>query len=102
MKAVVYAHYGSPDNLRLADVQTPVPKGNEVLVKVRAVSLNRSDWEGLQGKPLYSRIGGPLGRGARYSGRTLPDAEATGPGATLFAPGDDVFADILRSHGRVC
>ena len=60
MKAVVYTRYGPPDVLRLADVETPVPKRNEVLVKVHAVSLNRSDWETLRGKPLYSRIGGPF------------------------------------------
>src|SRR5262249_45929089 len=52
MKAVVYTRYGPPDVLRLTDVETPAPKGNEVLVKLRAVSLNASDWEVLRGKPL--------------------------------------------------
>src|SRR6516225_3411644 len=60
MKAVVYTRYGPPDVLRLMDVQAPVPKDDEVLVRVHAVSLNASDWEVLRGKPLYSRIGGPF------------------------------------------
>ena len=60
MKAVVYTRYGSPDVLRFTDVEKPTPKDNQVLVKVQAVSLNRSDWEALRGKPLYSRITGPF------------------------------------------
>jgi NADPH:quinone reductase-like Zn-dependent oxidoreductase len=60
MKAVVYTRYGSPDVLRFTDVEKPTPKDNEVLVKVQAVSLNRSDWEALEGKPLYARIMGPF------------------------------------------
>ena len=60
MKAVVRTRYGPPGVLRLMDVETPAPKDNEVLVKVRAVSLNASDWEVLRGKPLYARIMGPF------------------------------------------
>ncbi len=60
MKAVVYTRYGGPEVLRLTDADTPVPGDGQVLVQVRAVSLNASDWEVLRGKPLYSRIGGPF------------------------------------------
>ena len=60
MKAVVCARYGPPEVLRLTDVDTPVPGDGQVLVKVHAVSVNASDWEVLRGKPVYSRIGGPL------------------------------------------
>jgi NADPH:quinone reductase-like Zn-dependent oxidoreductase len=100
MKAVVYTRYGSPDVLRLADVKTPVPSGNEVLVRVRSVSLNASDWETLRGKPLYSRVGGPFRPkhsvlGSDIAGRV----EAVGRDATRFRPGDDVFADILSHMG---
>jgi len=100
MKAVVYTRYGPPDVLRLTDVETPVPRGDEVLVKVHAVALNGSDWETLRGKPAYSRIGGPFRPrhhilGSDIAGRVA----ATGPEATLFRPGDDVFADILSSMG---
>jgi NADPH:quinone reductase-like Zn-dependent oxidoreductase len=100
VKAVVYTRYGPPGVLRLTDVETPVPRGDEVLVKVRAVSLNRSDWETLRGKPLYSRIGGPFRPrhhvlGSDIAGRVA----AAGPEATIFRPGEEVFADILSRMG---
>src|SRR6516225_6520963 len=100
VKAVIYTRYGPPEVLRLADVQTPVPRDNEVLVKVCAVSLNASDWEVLRGKPLYSRIGGPFRPrhhilGSDIAGRVA----ATGRDVTRFRPGDDVFAHILSSMG---
>jgi NADPH:quinone reductase-like Zn-dependent oxidoreductase len=60
MKAVVYTRYGSPAVLRLTDVETPAPKDNVVLVKVRAVSLNASDWEVLRGKPSVLPHRGPF------------------------------------------
>ena len=100
MKAVAYTRYGPPAMLRLTDVDTPVPRGDEVLVKVHAVSLNGSDWETLRGKPLYSRIAGPFRPrhhilGSDIAGRVA----ATGPEVTLFRPGEEVFADILSYMG---
>ena len=100
MKAVVYARYGPPEVLGLADVPTPAPEDGEVLVQVHAVSLNASDWEGLRGKPLYSRIGGPFRPrhhilGSDIAGRVV----AAGRNAARFRPGQDVFADILSHMG---
>jgi NADPH:quinone reductase-like Zn-dependent oxidoreductase len=100
MKAVVYTRYGPPGVLRLAEVETPVPKDHEVLVKVRAVSVNASDWEVLRGKPLYSRVGGPFRPRRHILGSDIAGrVEAAGRRATLFRPGEDVFADILTSMG---
>ncbi len=100
MKAVVYTRYGPPEVLRLTDVPTPVPKGNEVLVKVHATSVNASDWEVLRGKPLYSRIGGPLRPRRHVLGSDVAGkVEATGPGAILFQPGDNVYGDLLSYLG---
>jgi len=100
MKAVVYTRYGPPGVLRLAEVQTPVPKDDEVLVKVHAVSLNASDWEVLRGKPLYSRIGGPFRPRHHILGSDIAGrVEAAGRQVTRFRPGQDVFADILSSMG---
>jgi NADPH:quinone reductase-like Zn-dependent oxidoreductase len=100
MKAVVYARYGPPEVLRFTDVEKPAPKDKEVLVRVHAVSLNRSDWEGLRGKPLYSRITGPFRPRYHILGSDIAGrVEATGRDATLFQPGDEVFADILSSMG---
>jgi len=100
MKAVVYTRYGSPEVLRFTDVQKPAPKDNEVLVKVQAVSLNRSDWEALRGKPLYARIMSPLRPRHHILGSDIAGrVEAAGRTATRFQPGDEVFADILSSMG---
>jgi NADPH:quinone reductase-like Zn-dependent oxidoreductase len=100
MKAVVYTRYGPPGVLRLADVETPVPKDSEVLVKVRSVSLNASDWEVLRGKPLYSRIGGPFRPRHHILGSDIAGVvEGAGRSATLFRAGEEVFADILSYMG---
>jgi NADPH:quinone reductase-like Zn-dependent oxidoreductase len=81
-------------------VETPTPKDNQVLVKVLAVSLNRSDWEALQGKPAYARITGPLRPRHHILGSDIAGrVEATGRTTTRFQPGDEVFADILSSMG---
>jgi NADPH:quinone reductase-like Zn-dependent oxidoreductase len=100
MKAVVYSRYGPPDVLRLAEVDTPTPGDGQVLVKVRSVSLNASDWEVLRGKPLYARIPGPFRpRRAILGSDVAGRVEATGPGANRFRPGDDVYADLLDQLG---
>jgi NADPH:quinone reductase-like Zn-dependent oxidoreductase len=100
MKAVVYTRYGPPDVLRVADVETPVPRDDEVLVKVHAVSLNASDWETLRGKPLYARVAGLFRPRHRVLGSDIAGrVEAAGRRATQFQPGDDVFADILSHMG---
>jgi NADPH:quinone reductase-like Zn-dependent oxidoreductase len=100
MKAVVYTRYGPPDVLRLMDVDTPAPGDDQVLVQVRAVSLNASDWEVLRGKPLYSRLGGLLRPRRQVLGSDIAGrVAATGRNAALFRPGDAVFADILSSMG---
>jgi NADPH:quinone reductase-like Zn-dependent oxidoreductase len=100
VKAVVYTRYGSPDVLSYTDVETPTPGNSEVLVRVRAVSLNLSDWETLRGKPLYSRFGGPFRPRHHILGSDIAGrVEATGPGATRFPPGTDVYADILSQFG---
>ena len=51
MKAVVYRCYGPPDVLKVEDIEKPTPKDNQVLVKVRAASVNPLDWHYMRGKP---------------------------------------------------
>lgn len=58
MRAIVRHEYGSPDVLRLEEVDKPVPGDDEVLVNVHAVSLNSSDLEFLRGTPIYIRMRG--------------------------------------------
>jgi NADPH:quinone reductase-like Zn-dependent oxidoreductase len=96
MKAIVYTRYGSPGNLLLQDVPKPMPKDNEVLVKVRAASINSWDWDNLLGKHLLVR----LISGLTKPRHTIPGAdvagvvEAVGKDVQGFKPGDEVYGDI--------
>jgi NADPH:quinone reductase-like Zn-dependent oxidoreductase len=56
MKAIVWTKYGPPDVLQLKDVEKPVPKDNEVLIKVHAASINDWDWGLLRGVPFANRM----------------------------------------------
>ena len=100
MKAFVYTKYGPPEVLQLKEVAKPTPKDDEVLIKVRAVSVNRSDWEGLRGKPLYARIGGLLRPRQQVLGSDIAGrVEMAGRNIRRFQPGDEVFGDILPRLG---
>lgn len=96
MKAIVRTKYGPPEILQLKEVERPTPTDDEVLIKVHAVSVNRSDWETLRGTPLYARVGGfHQILGSDIAGRV----EMAGRNITRFRPGDEVFGDILRRMG---
>ncbi|MCA1602378.1 MAG: NAD(P)-dependent alcohol dehydrogenase [Pseudomonadota bacterium] len=100
MKAIVYTEYGPPGVLQLEEIEKPTPKDDEVLIKVQAVSVNRSDWEGLIGKPLYARIGGLRRPRRRILGSDIAGrVEAVGANVEQFQPGDEVFGDILGYMG---
>ncbi len=94
MKAIVIDRYGTPDVLRLEEVAKPVPGDGEVLVRVRASSVNPYDWHFLTGLPKLFRpaFGGLRRPKYRILGADLAgQVEAVGPGVTRFAPGDEVF-----------
>jgi NADPH:quinone reductase-like Zn-dependent oxidoreductase len=102
MKAYVLRAYGAPSQLDLTDVGKPVPRAGEVLVRVRATSVNPYDWHGMRGEPYFARLmAGTLGLRApkfRVLGCDMAgQVEAVGEGVTALRPGDDVFA--LLSHG---
>jgi NADPH:quinone reductase-like Zn-dependent oxidoreductase len=100
MKAVVYTKYGSPDVLQLKEVEKPTPTDDEILIKVQAVSVNRSDWEGLIGKPLYARIGGLLKPSRPILGSDIAGrVEMAGKDNSQFQPGDEVFGEMGDYHG---
>ena len=95
MKAVVYSAYGGPDVLQVADVETPEPGPNQILVKVQAAALNPYDWHFVRGKPFPMRMmtGGlskPKPR-RRLGGDFSGTVAAVGPGVSGFAIGDAVF-----------
>ncbi len=100
MKAVVYDRYGSPDVLRIREMPQPVPRDEEILVKVHAVSVNRSDWEGLVGQPFYARAGGLFKPGQHILGSDVAGrVEQVGNKNNQFQPGDEVFGEMWDYHG---
>lgn len=96
MKAIVLARYGGPDALELRDVPDPKPGPGEVLVRVRAASLNSADWHTMRADPGLIRLMTGLTRpkqpvfGADISGVV----EALGEGVKTLAVGDEVFGEI--------
>ena len=103
MKAFVLGSYGSSDHLDLTAVDTPVPAADEVLVRVRATSVNPYDWHHMRGEPRVARMmPGPLGLRAPklriLGGDMAGQVEAVGEDVTEFRPGDDVFA-LLEQGG---
>src|SRR2546423_5034212 len=94
MKAIVYHTYGSPDVLRLEEIEKPVPKENELLVKVHAASVNPLDWHFMEGSPYIIRaigIGFFKPNVAQLGVDFAGTIEAVGSKVTQFKPGDDVF-----------
>ncbi len=93
MRAVVHDRYGPPDVLRLEEVERPVPKENEVLVRIHATTVNRSDCGWRSAKPFFSRIFTGLRRPKRrILGMELAgEVEAVGAAVTEFEVGDHVF-----------
>ena len=93
MKAIVYCDYGAPDVLKLETIAKPVPNDDQVLIKVRAASVNPYDWHFMRGEPYVMRIGNGLRKpkntriGVDFSGVV----EAVGKNVTQFKPGDEVF-----------
>ncbi len=93
MKAIVYCDYGLP-NLKLQDVEKPTPEDNQLLVRVRAASVNPYDWHFIEGTPKIMRLMGvglrkpkDMRLGVDFAG----NVEAIGKNVTQFKPGDEVF-----------
>jgi len=101
MKALVRDGYGPPEILELREVETPVPKDDEALVRVHAASVNAADIDYLTGSPWITRLasgfGTPKNRipGLDVAGRV----ERVGEAVTGLTPGDAVWAD-LTDHGN--
>lgn len=98
MKAIVYMEYGSPDVLQLKEVQQPIPKDNEVLIRVHAAAINSYDLHFLRADPFVVRLVGGMRRpkrqilGEDVAGRV----EAVGRNAKRLQVGDAVFGDICE------
>ena len=99
MKAIVYRKYGSPDVLALQDVEKPAPMEGEVLIQIRAASVNPLDWHFLTGKPLLVRMfSGLLAPNQPILGADIAGTvEAVGTGGTSLRQGDEVFGTTGNS-----
>jgi NADPH:quinone reductase-like Zn-dependent oxidoreductase len=95
MEAAVYTRYGPPDVVQITDVERPVPKDNEVLLKVCAASVNPADWHLMEGKPSFARLLFGLGllkpKDTRLGRDVAGQVEAVGKDVAQFKPGDEVF-----------
>jgi NADPH:quinone reductase-like Zn-dependent oxidoreductase len=93
MKAIVYCDYGSPDVLNVENIEKPTPEDDQVLVRIRAASVNPLDWHYMRGTPYFARLVAGLRRpkvirlGVDFAGTV----EAVGRNVKRFKPGDEVF-----------
>jgi NADPH:quinone reductase-like Zn-dependent oxidoreductase len=98
MKAICFDRYGSPDVLELRDVETPAIGDDELLVRVRAASVNPLDWHFMRGMPYVVRLTAGMSRpkaSARKLGADMAGlVEAVGRNVTGFSPGDAVFGGL--------
>ncbi len=93
MKAIVYSNYGSPDVLKCEEVEKPTAGDDEVLIKVRAASVNPLDWHLMRGRPYLGRIllGLRKPKITRPGRDVAGQVEAVGRKVTQLKPGDEVF-----------
>lgn len=98
MKAMIHTEYGPPDVLELRDVEKPVPKNGEVLVRVHAASINDWDWGLLRGKPFVNRmLYGVRKPKVQILGCDIAgQVEAVGTNVRRLQPGDEVFGDLCQ------
>jgi NADPH:quinone reductase-like Zn-dependent oxidoreductase len=94
MKAAIYTRYGPPEVVQIADVEKPVPKDDEVLIRVRAAAVNPYDWHFMRGEPYPVRIaagGLRKPKDSRLGADVAGEIEAAGKNITQFKLGDAVF-----------
>jgi len=101
MKAVVYRTYGSPDVLKLEEVEKPTPGDNEVLIRLRAAAANPMDYHLMGGAYLMRLMTGLLRPKPTCPGADLAgEVESVGRNVTRFKPGDAVFGGARRAFAE--
>lgn len=93
MKAIVFDHYGPPEGLKFQEVPAPVPEADEVLVRIRASSVNAADWHVMRASPFLARLMSGLfkPKRERLGADVAGVVEAVGSAVTRFKVGDEVF-----------
>jgi NADPH:quinone reductase-like Zn-dependent oxidoreductase len=93
MRAITYRDYGAPDDLELSEIEVPTVGDDDVLIRVRAASVNPYDWHFMRGKPYFMRAQTGLRRPKepRLGADVAGTVEAVGRNVTEFGPGDEAF-----------
>ncbi len=100
MKAIVYTKYGTPDVLELKEIARPVPKDDEVLIKVHAASLNDWDMGLLEGDFVNRMLNGIRKPKLQILGSDIGgEVKAVGGSVTKFTTGDHVYGDLSGRCG---
>src|SRR6478609_3602855 len=99
MRAIVRERYGTPDVVTVAEIDKPIPRPDQVLVKVQAASINTADLDFLTGNPPIARVAfGLIRPRSTVMGCDLTGTvESVGAEVTRFGPGDEVWADLFGS-----
>jgi NADPH:quinone reductase-like Zn-dependent oxidoreductase len=97
MKAAVRYRYGGPEQVRIEELETPVPGEGQVLVRVHTASVNRADLDYIGPRPQFIRafVGVRKPTNPRLGVDVAGTVDAVGPGVTRCKPGDRVFGDLL-------
>jgi NADPH:quinone reductase-like Zn-dependent oxidoreductase len=97
MKAIRYKEYGPPEVLTLQEIACPVPRPDEVLVRVHATSINSWDWDLVRGEPRIVRMWGLFKPRYQTPGADVAGVvEAVGNKVKSFRPGDEVLGDLCE------
>jgi NADPH:quinone reductase-like Zn-dependent oxidoreductase len=105
MRAIVYTEYGPPDVLQFTEAPKPTPRDDEILIRIRAASVNALDWRLMRGAPYIVRIlfglrKPEVARPGRPGRDVAGQVEAVGRNVTQLKPGDEVFGVCLGAFAE--